>query len=205
MLTEDEHVRVRGADALHQSQDRLHRRRLGDQLRQTFFAQRARLDLEAMAPAQCAPQLHLRPQRAQQPPVVPRLLDVIARAAAHRLDRAVDARPGRHHDDWGRALQSLDAREQVEPFSARRRVAGVIHVHEQRVEVARFYGRQHGAGRGSGLYIEAFAPKEELQRLQDVGLIIGDQEAGARHKGRLCYSMRNATIGSTRVARRAGT
>ncbi len=159
MFAQHEHVRVGGTDSLHQTQDRLHPQRLGDQLRQTFFAQRARLDLEALALAQGTPQLDLRAHGREQTPVVPGLLDVIARAASHRLDRAVDAAPRRHE---GRALQSLDAREQVEPFGTRRCVAGVVHVHEQRIEVAGFDGGKHGAGRGCGLDLKPLPFEEEL-------------------------------------------
>ena len=41
--------------------------------------------------------------------VVPRLLDEAARAAAHRLDRRVDAPPAGHHDDRQRAVVGADA------------------------------------------------------------------------------------------------
>ena len=54
----------------------------------------------------------------QQPLVVPRLLDVVARAAAHRLDRAGDAAPRRHDEDRQRRIERPDALHQVEAFLA---------------------------------------------------------------------------------------
>src|SRR5207247_4521352 len=144
---------------------------------------------------------------------VPGLLDVISRAAAHRLDRAVDARPGSHDDDRRWTLQSLNARQQVEPFGARRRITGVVHVHEQRIEVAGFDGGQHGAGRGCGLYVEALALEQELEGLEDIWLIVSYEETwrrhvieaqGARGSGLAPHSVRNATTGSMRVVARAG-
>ena len=74
------------------------------------------------------------PQRAAV--VVPRLLDVVARAAAHRLDRAGDAAPGRSSTSTG-SVGSIDSDplHQVEALLAGRRVARVVQVEEREVEV----------------------------------------------------------------------
>ena len=59
VLAEDQHVRVRRPDALHELEHRPHRWRLRDQLGQAFFPERAILALEPLAVAQRAPQLDL--------------------------------------------------------------------------------------------------------------------------------------------------
>ncbi len=65
--------------------------------------------------------------------VVPRLLDEAARAAAHGLDRRVDAAPAGHHDDRQCAVVRSHAIEQFETLTPGRRVARVIEIHEQQV------------------------------------------------------------------------
>src|SRR5205823_9916164 len=121
-------------------------------------------------------ELDLYAERGEKAAIVPRLFDVVARAAPHRLDRAVDAAPRRHHDDRRWAVQGLDARQEIETLRAGRGVAGLVHVHEQRVEVARFDGAEHRARGGGGLYVEALAFQEQFQGFQDISLIIGDKE-----------------------------
>ena len=118
-------------------------------LRHALAAQQRVLGLEPLALAQRLAQLDLRADDRQQPRVVPRLLDEVARAAAHRLDRDFDAAPGRHDDDRQRRIDALDARQQVEPFLARRRVARVVQVDQRDVELARLDRGQH-AGRRRG-------------------------------------------------------
>ena len=91
--------------------------------------------LEPAAAAEGAAELDLRAHDGQQPLVVPRLLDEVAGAAAHRLDRDVDRAPGRHHDDRQRLVGGADAAQQVEPFLAGGGVAGVVEVDEDDVVV----------------------------------------------------------------------
>ena len=116
VLAGDEHVRVGRPDALHQLQNRLHLRRLGDHLRQMVAAEQLVLRLEPLRASQRAAELDLRREDRHEPRVVPRLLDVVARAAPHRFDRVVDAAPRRHDDDRHVRLERLQRRQQVEPF-----------------------------------------------------------------------------------------
>ena len=88
--------------------------------------------------AERAAQLDLGAQGREQARVVPRLLDEVARAAAHRLDRLVDAAPRRHDDHGQRRRRAPGAREQqVEPLAPGGGVARVVEVHEHGVEVLR--------------------------------------------------------------------
>ena len=99
VLAGDEHVGFRRADARDQLEHRPHRRRFGDEHRPDVRLERAVLGFEPLLAAQRARQLDLRAHDRQQPRVLPRLLDEVARAAAHGLDRHLDAAPGGHHDD----------------------------------------------------------------------------------------------------------
>jgi hypothetical protein len=85
--------------------------------------------------------------------------------------------PRRHHDDRERGIEALDAREQVEPFLAGRRVARVVQVDQRDVELTRFDGGQHAGGRRRRFELEALGLQQQPQRLEDVGLIVGDQHA----------------------------
>ena len=67
----------------------------------------------------------------EQPLVVPRLRNKIARPAFHRFHRQIDRRPRRHHHDRQRIIERLNLRDHLEPFLPRSRVARVIQVHDQ--------------------------------------------------------------------------
>ena len=113
----------------------------------------------------------------EEPRVVPGLLDEIARAPAHRLDGDLDAAPGRHDDDGQRRVESLDAREQVEAFLARGRIARVVQIDERDVELARLDGREHPGRRRRRLELESLGLEQQPQRFEDIGLVVGDQHA----------------------------
>ena len=180
----DERVRVGGADPLHEAEHRLHRRRLGDELRRAAGAQRLVLALEPLAAADRAAELHLRADHVEEAFVVEGLLDVVARAAAQRFDRALDAPPRGHHDDRERGVHVLEAREEVEPLGAAGGVAHVVHVHQERVEIALLDGGEHGGGGGGGLHLVALAAEEQLEGVEDVARVVGDEEPGGsgRHR-----------------------
>ena len=138
VLAGDEDVGVGGADARDHVEHRLHGGRLGDQAGKLLGAQQAIFCFEALAFAQRAAQFDLGAEDGGEAGVVPGLLDEVAGAAAHGFDGQVHAAPGGHDDDRKRAIEGLDAVEQVEPFLAGGGVARVVEVHQDGVEVARF-------------------------------------------------------------------
>jgi hypothetical protein len=71
----------------------------------------------------------------------------------------------------------VDAREQVEPFFSRRGVARVIEVDQDGVIVALLERLEHGGRRLDGVGLIALALDQQAQRLEDVRLIVGDQNA----------------------------
>jgi hypothetical protein len=120
VLAGDEHVRRRRADALHEAEHGLHGRALGEDLDAPgggVAAQRAHLALQAVRAAQRGAELRLRAQRGDEARVVPRLLDVVARPAPHRLHGALDAPPRRHHDHGERGVERLQLEHEVEPLA----------------------------------------------------------------------------------------
>ena len=151
VLAGDEHVRVRGADPLDHLEHGAHRLGLGDQQRPALVAQRPVLGLEPLPAAERARQLGLRAQGGDEPGVLPRLLHEVAGPAAHRLDRDVDAPPRRHHHHRQRGVDRLEPRQEVHPLAARGRVARVVEVDEDDVELARLDGgeRRRPASRRS--------------------------------------------------------
>src|SRR2546430_13322350 len=191
VLAQDEHVGVRRADALHQLEHRLHGGRLGDQLGEALPAQRTVFALELLTATQRPTELDLGAECREQPAVVPRLLDEVARAAAHRLDGAVDAGPGGHHHDRGRGVESLEPREQIESFRPGRRVAGVVHVDQEGVEVALVESGKNAARGGRALDLVALAFEEEPQGLDDVFLIVRYKDAG----GGLAHGLKVSGVG----------
>jgi hypothetical protein len=180
VLARDEHVRVGRPQPRDHLEDRLHRGRVGNQVRPRLVAQHPVLGLQALPAAQRAPEIDLRPDDAEEPLVLPRLLHEIARAAPHRLDRQVDAPPGGHHDRRQRLVDRLQPREQVEPLAARRRVARVVQIHEDGVELALLDGAQDGGRRGGGLDFVAFGLEQQAQGFQHVRLVVSDEHADGR-------------------------
>ena len=176
VLAGDQHVGVGRRRPLDELDDRLHRRRARNQRRRAVEAE-ARRALELPAAAQRPAQLDLRPDDGEQPRVVPRLLHEVARAAAHRLYRDIDAGPRGEHDDRKRRILGLQAREQIQPFLAGRRVAGVVEIDQRRIEVGFVDRREHGRGRRDGLHLKALALEEQLKRFEDVALVVGEKDA----------------------------
>jgi hypothetical protein len=108
--------------------------------------------------------------------VVPRLLDEIAHPAAHRFDREIDAAPPGHYDHRQQPIDLLHPREQIDPFAARRGVAGVIQIHQDQIERPRAQRRDRGVGRGHGVVLDPLPLEQETQRVEQVGLVVGDQD-----------------------------
>ena len=128
-------------------------------------------------------ELHLRRQRRQQPVVVPRLLNVVARASSHRFDGTVNAPPAGHDNDGQVRILASDVPQQVQPLAPRRGVAGVVEVHQHAVEVTGSDRRNNGFRRIGGQHLEARVLQQNTQRFNDVRLIVGHQHAWtcARH------------------------
>jgi len=66
--------------------------------------------------------------------VVPWFLDEVAHATSHRFDSDVDRAPPGHDDHRQITIERLDASQQVDAFTARSGIAGVVEVHQQEVE-----------------------------------------------------------------------
>jgi hypothetical protein len=179
------------------------------QARPRRFAEAARLVQLARLPrlrlAAGAPLVDFRAKRVDQLPVVPRLLHKIAHATAHRFNRQIDRAPSGHDDDRQEVVLLLDARQQIDPLTARRRVSRVVQIHQEKVVRAARDGIDHGIGRGDGIHADAFPFEQETQCVEQIVLVVGDEDArvnGARgnHDGpRL--SKRRATPDSRRFSR----
>jgi len=172
----DQDVGVGRSDARDHVEHRTHRGRPGDELREALSAQGAVLRLQPHSLAKRASQLDLRLQNRRKPRVVPGFLDKIARSTAHCLHRQLDRPPGGHHDHRQRGVERLDPIQEFEALLAGGGVAGVIEVHQHRVEVAGFDGVD-GGGRGIDSFGGvSFALHQEAERFQDVGLVISDED-----------------------------
>ena len=62
----------------------------------------------------------------------------------------------------------------------RSRVAGVVEIDQRRIEVGFVDRRQHGRGRRHRLHLKALALEKQLQRFEDVALVVGEKDAGDR-------------------------
>jgi hypothetical protein len=178
VLAGDEHVRLARPDARDQVQHRSHRRGLGDQRRHAVAPQQPVLELQPAAEPERARQLEPVPERGQQPVVLPGLLDVVARAAPDSGHRAFHAPPRRHHDDRQRGVQAAQAGDQLDALVPGGGVAGVVEVEQRGVEVGGLHRRDHARGRGRGLDLVVLAAQQQLEGVEDVGVVIGDQDAG---------------------------
>ena len=177
VLARDEDVGVGGSDALDELQHRLHLGGGGDQPQGSRLLQRGVLRLEPLAGAQGAAQLHLGAHDGQQPRVVPGLGHEVPRSPAHRLHRQLHARPCRHHHDGQGPVDRLQAGEQVEPLLAGGRVAGVIQVHEEKIELAFRQGREQVRWGAHGFKDISVRLEKQLQSIQHVLLIVGNENS----------------------------
>src|SRR5262249_5838996 len=90
-------------------------------------------------------------QHSKQPRVLPRLLNAVGGAATHRLDRQLDIGPGGHRHDWQSAVERPNPRDQIKSLLPRRRIARVIEVYQNQVEIARSDRFERFGWRSSGL------------------------------------------------------
>ena len=121
--------------------------------------------------------------------------------------------------------------QEVEPLLARGRVARVVEVHQEDVELLVLERGDDAGRRGGGVDLVALGLEQQPQRLEHVGLIVGDEQPARRRRGagaladlrggrdasegcrtnacvvspRECYSLRRACAGSTARARRTGS
>ena len=176
VLAGDEHVSVGGADARNHLQHRLHGARFGDERGQSVGPQEAVLRLQHIGLALHPVQIELCPQHGEQPRVVPRLLDEVRGTTTHRFDGEFHAAPRGHHDDGHAQAVALDLREQIDALRARRGVARVIHIHQDGVVAFARKTLDELPGRCSAVQLVAFRAQQDLQRVQDGRLIVGDEQ-----------------------------
>jgi hypothetical protein len=113
--------------------------------------------------AQGLAELDLGANDGQQAGIVPGLLDEVAGAAPHRLNRQLYAPPSGHdHHGEGR-VHLLNPGEKIKPFLPRGGVAGVVQVHQDGVEVPHFQGIDDAGGRANGFGLEALALQQQAE------------------------------------------
>ncbi len=122
--------------------------------------------------------VHLAADDLDQRVVVPRLRQVAAGAAAHRLDGGVDVGPAGHRHDRQVRVPAVHLADQRQAFRPRRRVARVVQVHQQQVELAGVDLARDLLDRRRARRLEAGRLQGQPQGGDDVRLIVGDQDAG---------------------------
>jgi hypothetical protein len=158
-------------------QDGPHGGRLGDDRRALLATQQLVLLLEPAVRPDGPGELDLVAHDREQPEVLPGLRDEVARAPAHGLHGELDVGPGRHDHDRKRGIERLQAAEEFEPLLPARGVAGVVQIHKRERIVPGFDRLNRRRGRLYGLRLVALVLQQEAQRLDDVGMVIGYQDA----------------------------
>ena len=120
----------------------------------------------------------LAPDDLDQRLVVPRLRHVAAGAAAHRLDGGVDVGPAGHRDDRQVRVPAVHLADQRQALRARRRVARVVQVHQEQVELAGVDLPRDLLDRRGARRLETGRLQGQPQRRDDVRLIVRDEHAG---------------------------
>ena len=77
----------------------------------------------------------------------------------------------------------LHAREQIDALAPRGRVAGVVQIHQHEIERPRLERAQRRLGRGHGVVFDPLALEQQLQSVEQVGLIVRDQDPGCHVTG----------------------
>jgi len=182
----------------------LHGRRLGDEFRPPFGAQQAVFRFQDFGLPHRPPQLDLGAHNRDEPRVFPRLLDEIAGAATHRLHRQIYVRPGGHYDDAQTAVMRTQLGKQFQTFRAGGCIAGVIEVDEKGVEGFTGHPIQDLTRRlGSG-YPVTLGLQQQLDCIQNMGLIIGGQNPG-RVRWCACGLLRGLRVGCHHCLKRGDT
>src|SRR6185312_16019139 len=121
--------------------------------------------------------LNLLAKHAQQLRVVPGLLDKVARAAMHGLDRKLNRAPG-GHDDYGPcAVNGQSLRHQLQAFTAGRGVTAVVQVEQRGVKVTVAECLQRVFRALYKLGFVAIALEQQMQRHDHVRLVFSHQNA----------------------------
>ena len=92
----------------------------------------------------------------------------------HGFYRQLDAAPSRHHNHRQGAIKFLYTRQQVQALLAGGGIQGVVQVHQQDVVLPVVQALQHGLRRVDGFDLVAFPFQKQVQRFQNIGLIVGD-------------------------------
>ena len=103
-------------------------------------------------------------------------------------------------------IDGADPLDQVEAFLTRGRVAGVVEVEDGQIEVGRLDALDRLDRRARLDHLEAFVEEQQAQRVEDVGLVVGDQDAGWTRVGhwRIHYSSRARGFAGSRFGRVRG-
>ncbi len=136
VLTGDQHVGIHRPHAVYQLQHRPHRRRLGDEHRLVLVLERAVGGGQPLAPPTRTSELALGTQDRENALVVPGLLEEIAGAAPHGLDRELDRAPGGHHYHGESGVEVVQTFQEIQALLAGRGIACVVEIDQDRVELA---------------------------------------------------------------------
>ena len=184
VLAKDQHVRIGWSRALDERQHRPHGFGGRDEALCVLALQKSVLGAQSRVFRAKPPGLpgglaesDLAAQHAREPRVVPGLLDEVARAAAHRLDRELDAAPGRHDDHRQLRVELPQRHEQCQTFLAGCRVARVVEIDERRREAPGRGGLQRGRWGLDAMHFVAPGFQEQSQRVAHVALVIGDEDS----------------------------
>ena len=112
--------------------------------------------------------------------VLPRFVDEGPRASAHRFDRCFDAAPTSHDNYRQQTIALVDLAEEFETFTPRRRIAGVIQIHEEQVVVPDAQSIAHFLDRAGGVGLEARTAQQQAKRGDHVGLVRRQSAPAAR-------------------------
>ena len=199
-LAGDEDVGIRGADRFDEIEHGLHAGRVRDHEGQAFGAEEAVFGFEALPAAEGVAEFDLSFDDGIEAGVVPGFLEEVARTTADGFDGEIDGSPGGHHDDGERGVEGLDLGEQVEAFLAGSSVAGVVEIHDEKVEILGSEGVEDG-GWGSCLFgLIALALEKQTEGFEDVDLVVCDQDA----RFHIRWFMRAGETPSGKLLRRLG-
>ncbi len=133
--------------------------------------------MKSGAPLDGVMQLDLVAQDGEQAGVVPGLLDEVVGTAAHGLDDEFDVGIRGHDDDGNLSIVLADGGDETEALDPGGGVAGVVEVEQESVEFSGGEALEQECGRARGGEVKAFRPQKEIERLQNVRLIVAHQDS----------------------------
>src|SRR5215467_9815755 len=109
--------------------------------------------------------------------IFPGFLHEVRSTPMHCLDRQFDGSPRGHHNDGQSAVYRLNLRKYFQPFASRCRIAAVVEIEQDGVEISSPDGIERFGGRLYEFRVKPIALQEQANSHEYVVVVFGNQHS----------------------------